>query len=167
VGLEHPATRAVVPQGARGNALTTNPTTSENTGTLQAFHLESGGVMKELLSKWASLEKGRCRESDPGTYDVIVGGEFDAILGGAWESVREPDEGWAARSTAFQSALLQAAVQEAIEARGWMGVIGFGGSKGADARVVTSNDDDGTDAHGSTPAEALLSAYLTALEAQG
>jgi hypothetical protein len=175
VGLEHPATRAVVPQGARGNALTTNPTTSENTGTLQAFHLESGGVMKELLSKWASLEKGRCRESDPGTYDVIVGGEFDAILGGAWESVREPDEGWAARSTAFQSALLQAAVQEAIAARSWdfdLSGSGYGPTYRAYVeRVPSPVSEPARDwwCYADTPAEALLQAYLTALveEAQG
>jgi hypothetical protein len=36
-----------MPLGARGNALTANPTTSENTSTLQAFHSGIGGVMSD------------------------------------------------------------------------------------------------------------------------
>jgi hypothetical protein len=114
--------------------------------------------MKELLERWAKAEPERCQPPQWSGGARVSLGPTNGF--GPQHPVGRQDD-------PVGLALLQAAAQEAIEARGWMGVIGFGGSKGADARVVTSNDDDGTDAHGSTPAEALLSAYLTALEAQG
>jgi hypothetical protein len=114
--------------------------------------------MKELLERWAKLEPERIGERDHnGVYLVLFAGG----LIGAWaEAIDVPF------NRALGLAKLQAAVQEAIEARGWMGAVGFGGARGADAMVLKTEGADGADANGSTPAEALLSAYLTALEAQ-
>jgi hypothetical protein len=53
------------PLGARGNALTTNPTTSENEATLQAFHSGIGGVMTKQEQADNKLEWQQL--SQPGT----------------------------------------------------------------------------------------------------
>jgi hypothetical protein len=146
-----PATQPTGGLGARGNALTANPTTSENTGGFPCSALERGGVMKELLERWRAVEPSRFRLDPDGDYSVFLSGFWWGFPPGV----------------GIVDAHVQQGVQEAIEARGWMGAVGFGGARGADAMVLKTEGADGADANGSTPAEALLSAYLTALEAQG
>jgi hypothetical protein len=111
--------------------------------------------MKELLSKWAALEPERCKHWDAGSAEM-----FTAKLGWRYHPVwmagdeEEPSLG--------RQGHLQAAVQEVIEAREWIGDLEF--TKGcAGACVLTPVPFNAT---GATAAEALLGAYLTAVEAR-
>lgn len=123
--------------------------------------------MLELLKRWAALEKERCVFDDEiGTYRVIIG--FDTTGSKLSMRLYEPD------SYALDRAAIQAAVQQATNARLWEWQIAgffYHGELMFNAVVNTDCNSDGSgdpikSAKGHNAAEALLSAYLTALEAQ-
>jgi hypothetical protein len=112
--------------------------------------------MKELLERWAKLEPTRCEGvyRGEGVFSVYVHlGREERV----YRIVHDLVE-----SANAANSWLQAAVQEAIEARGWMGDLEFTAGR-AGAVVFTPEPFTAT---GTTAAEVLLGAYLTALEAQ-
>jgi hypothetical protein len=118
--------------------------------------------MKELLERWAKLEPTRCEGvyRGEGVFSVYVHlGREERV----YRIVHDLVE-----SANAANSWLQAAVQEAIEARGWewrlSRIVGMYRAL-VDPMRESLHDHPGY--HAGTPAEALLSAYLTALEAQG
>lgn len=107
--------------------------------------------MKDLLQEWAELEPSRCKfEAWADNYGHWV--QQDIIT--VWVGPRA--------SGGYKVEIIQHAVQQAIEARGWVWslVMQHTGSKYlASARGRLGRSDD-------SPAHALLSAYLQAIKAQ-
>lgn len=102
-------------------------------------------TLETLLRRWAELEPARCRIELPesvwccGMDRFLIGSQIDLVF-------------------------IQCAVQEAIEARGWVWrVRGHGNYAVAWVwfNILSSDHEQTAD----TPAAALLSAYLQALEA--
>jgi hypothetical protein len=119
--------------------------------------------MKELLERWAKAEPKRCWPMERG-YER---------LGTHWVDPGPGAMGLALNGEkplpTAERALLQAAVQEAIEAREWDWDLCFNHQQDSPRYCAIIGDlyNGSTPGEwGSTPAEALLSAYLTALEAQ-
>lgn len=126
--------------------------------------------MRELLERWSRLEPERCMSGPPTTHICVVVqvGDIDIFHDGAHTVMLD-------RPSAKQRALLLAAVIEAIEARGWdyrlssstpqpgmtHAIVWTGASRPGTRTYRPSHD-----AHGDTPAAALLGAYLAALEAE-
>ncbi len=112
--------------------------------------------MTELLKRWHAHEPERCAVGAPTSHigaEVLAGGDFHSVF---W---REP--------SFVQLQFLLAAVIEAIEARDeWRWRLGGPGGE-ADGRgyVLNAAFEEFTGS-GKTPAEALLRAYVRALEAQ-
>lgn len=115
--------------------------------------------MKELLEKWSQLEPELCHESsdDPGWF--FIGRQHDDFLhfvsvdGSFEESVYLSE--------------IQGAVQQAIEAKGWDYEQRCWGGKGKIAYVYPPTVEKLIRHDCSTHAEALLRAYLEALELTG
>ncbi len=121
--------------------------------------------LRKMLERWAELEPAQCKS---------IKEEFYAKIAGGWESC----DSYHFLYTWHSLSRIQMATQEAITCRGW----GFtltnvfepssGDSPaitgGFDAQVYESSDGNYADAvwcaDADTPAEALLLAYLTALE---
>lgn len=106
--------------------------------------------MRELLKRWAQLQPSRCnmRTETLGPALVTLGGYGHYYWG-------EP----------ASAAVVLAATIEAITARSWMWSLGTVTSRPSIWGFVNP---DGTRSHegaAATPAEALLAAYLSALEA--
>lgn len=109
--------------------------------------------MRELLIKWAELETSRCEKSGKNVFTIEVDGEAKNIYG--------PDN-----LTGLDLAWIGWAVQQAVVSRGW------GYSTGYDRTLVFGNCEadvefsprSGAHEQGDNPAEALLKAYLRALE---
>ena len=104
--------------------------------------------MKELLEKWAELEPKQCHKDplNPATY-YLLGASVNVI----------------SDLNVHELGVVQMATQQAIEARGWLWSLSRPSGIGyvpwtATVRRFTLRS------YGS-PAEALLSAYLLALEA--
>jgi hypothetical protein len=120
--------------------------------------------MIELLKRWSELEPERCR----GTY---VQGTFIVFINDRWCSARPDDD--------LGLIAVQCVVQIAIEARGWEWEIGGRKSQEpmsqADEKIYkvaniwpfeyTLGKMASSDKWELTAAEALLSAYIKALEA--
>ena len=114
-------------------------------------------TLEALLRRWAELEPERC---------ILTG--------------YEPYQGYSVRvKGAMQMAdllhagdyVVQGATQEAIERRGWMWSLDSqymdsGVPLGLCSAIVCDEDDINEHATSDTPAAALLSAYVQALEAQ-
>lgn len=115
--------------------------------------------MKELLERWAELEPSRCKiEAWADNYGHWV--QQDIIT--VWVGPRA--------SGGYKVEIIQHAVQQAIEARGWMWSICrlLAGSCGSEiatrdmANLIVSVISSSVHKE---PSEALLSAYIQALEA--
>lgn len=108
--------------------------------------------MRELLERWAKLEPERLLG-----YDTTIGVGFSVDRHAhtvIWKyGIRQIDR-----------AVILAAVIEAIEARGWDWTIEHCTTCGHKYTAWLSVTAPGQDAGGDTPAEALLSAYLAAVE---
>ena len=114
------------------------------------------------LRRWSELEPERCKQTSPHDtevcfdYQVAVASDmfFDV------SSVSDP----------IAPSVIQSAVQSAIEARGWWFSLKapLAGVR-PDYRAIVSSRErlvSPCDAEASNPAEALLSAYIKALEAE-
>lgn len=120
-------------------------------------------TLETLLRRWAELEPERCIAQDDGDLTLEWQGHFNVDAC----SLRNGLDPW-------DTALVQGAVQEAIEARGWIWDLGTApprrGGNYPDcmhaAGVFRVRGDMDHNACGPTPAAAILSAYLQALEAQ-
>jgi hypothetical protein len=113
--------------------------------------------LPELLRMWAKLEPERCEH-----WTGIPVETFTAPLGTGHQVLLAADEG--SPSSPLRLAIIQAAVQEAIEARGWKWLISHAQAGHYEAQAGPRSLEPAYSA--STPGEALLSAYLAALEAQ-
>jgi hypothetical protein len=126
--------------------------------------------MKELLERWAKLEPTRCEGvyRGEGVFSVYVHlGREERV----YRIVHDLVE-----SANAANSWLQAAVQEAIEARSWRWELTspWRGDSHTYTRYWCDLDASTSELdrpvigqEGESAAEALLSAYLTALEAQG
>jgi hypothetical protein len=114
--------------------------------------------MKELLERWAALEPERVKRR----WDGCLGVAHDD---GGLVLEERPGTYGSPEFHKFAGIYVQAAVQEAIEARGGRWVLEMAQEGTYFANVKRGHGDYVVG--GATPAEALLSAYLTALEAQG
>lgn len=122
--------------------------------------------MKELLQKWSELEPEKCTLQDE------VHGYGDAHY--YWSSIDNfisvPDSESFDEMTSVDRldylVAIQGAVQEAIEARGWIHSCGINGSGRYWGWVQSGEEMDETVLSDISIAEALLSAYLKALEQQ-
>jgi hypothetical protein len=106
--------------------------------------------LPDLLKRWAELEPTRCREShvdSAAPYYVV--GRF---------SLRH-------QRAATALALVQAAVQEAVEARGWRWTLDYDPDQGGLFAVVQVRKFCTRVATAPTAAVALLSAYMEAIVA--
>jgi hypothetical protein len=119
--------------------------------------------MKELLERWARLE------SEDRVTAVDANGELIFTLAGHQYTIPVGD----LESDPAAHAVLRAAVEEAITARGWGWELRYGmrpSKRPALATILRYRDgipSGQSTCLGEPPAEALLSAYLTAVEAQG
>jgi len=111
--------------------------------------------MKDLLERWAETEPNRCEIHTDGLYYSL--NTFPNVL--------------VIETRRWHLPIIQGAVQEAIEARdGLRWHIGLGGETinwwyaqiDKDGKVIGSWEAESSN----SPAEALLTAYLSALEAQ-
>jgi hypothetical protein len=123
--------------------------------------------MKELLERWAALEPERVKRR----WDGCLGVAYDD---GGLVLEERPGTYGSPEFHKFAGIYVQAAVQEAIEARGWNWEAARKGKWPDGAWMHTGHvwhpfsarpDEFGYSRQ--SPAEALLSAYLTAVEAQG
>jgi len=107
--------------------------------------------MKELLEKWAELESDECYlNCSEDTIYVIDGMQVDVC----------------SNFGKYELAIIQYAIQQAMEARGWDWSVLYNPKKRYRANTFYQPGLDGwcIGLHDSCPAEALLSAYLQALE---
>ena len=122
--------------------------------------------MRELLERWAQLEVERCW-LDAERPNVLLGGlTLSYWTGPPMRAI--PDD---YPLDALDRALVLAATIEAVTARGWEWSLWSDGNE-VSGDITIRDDDTGLGVvHGSglkqlsTPAEALLTAYLAALEA--
>jgi hypothetical protein len=118
--------------------------------------------MKELLERWAALEPERVKRR----WDGCLGVAYDD---GGLVLEERPGTYGSPEFHKFAGIYVQAAVQEAIEAHEWDWDLCFNHQQDSPRYCAIIGDlyNGSTPGEwGSTPAEALLSAYLTALEAQ-
>lgn len=115
--------------------------------------------MRDLLERWARLEPDRC---DP-THDDIMGNVILTIRWSRDTITLVPDD---YPLDTFDRTCILAAVKEAIEALGWSWKLQEFGPKPHLVRawIASSHRHAPLLREGSTPAEALLSAYLDAVE---
>jgi hypothetical protein len=115
--------------------------------------------MKELLERWSRLEPDRCRWGDDSYREW-----YSALYDG------DDEEAWFDGKPNLP--YLQAAVQEAITARGWAWEVGYYtgrdpfyvGFVDASPQAHALEDYKHHDSYGDNPALSLLAAYLQALE---
>ena len=117
--------------------------------------------MKELLERWSELEPERCIRNTASTahhygctgpYMVLIDSKFYCLEYGL--------------DTRCMQAIIQGAVQQAIEARGWGFSCGYNTQfKHYWGFVVATHCDHTEDSQKST-VDALLSAYLKMLRAE-
>jgi len=116
--------------------------------------------MKELLAKWAELEPEMCRK-DFGGYLIMFEGHFHHIS----------TKGDGSLEYRFDSMTIEYALRERIEARGWLYSVGYGFNESGDDRCrfayLTLNEIHSVRVEIQTSIlEALLTAYISALEAE-
>ena len=107
--------------------------------------------LETLLREWAAIEPERCEWNSDGQE------RFAVAVADVWFPVTEFTDAF------VKIPVVQYAIQEAIEARGWSWCSGYKVTKIYDlehyGRVM------GKETEGTTPAEALLAAYIQALKA--
>ena len=120
--------------------------------------------MRALLERWSRLEPSRCNQ-----FDDHMGGTGLQVTWTGTPMRAIPDD---YPLDALDRALVLAAVIESIEARGWEWSLWSDGNEVSGDITIRDDDTNLGVVHGSglkqlsTPAEALLAAYLAALEAQ-
>lgn len=108
--------------------------------------------MRELLEKWAAAEPTVCVLGIGGIY-----------VAGSGPGSRVPLVAYPQTSHVLQHRVLSSAI-EALEARDWGWMLKTRAGAGDYVAVVATNDGAFIDTQNDTPAAALLSAYLAALD---